>query len=323
MFLQLRNKKYYKIFYKNYLFNFDFFPPWNKKDKIIIIATGEKNYCKEVIERILCFSKNENTFLFSFEDFQLDMKIEKILPFYGSEFKMKDWDILLFVTDDENKKEHKNCLYYFSKNFNFKKAYLIEKNYYLLDITRHFKFKVENEEILTFAYVEPQTWYYLYNLSKKINENGTTLEIGTYIGGTTIALAKGKKGKGKVVTIDPVLPECFYENISKNKLSEKIIPFEMHSFDFFKIWKEKCNDLKINENIGILFLDGCHNYEDVLKDLRDWNNYLTEGSILIIHDYYHPIQQGISMATYKFFNENNGFELIKKFEDCIICKKIK
>lgn len=288
--------KEFKINLRNYLFLNEFKPKIKKKE-ILIFKEGNEAFIKEVLDRLEEFFDEERTKYFK--------KNENI---------KKKWDILLFITEDENNLEHRNNLYFASNNLIFKRAYLIEKNYILLDIKKHFKFNC-------FAYVESETLKFLYDIAKKCPQNKTILEIGTYCGGSTISLGLGSKegSFSKVITCDPVMPNFIYENIKYFNLENIIIPFEISSNDLFKIWEGKAKELKFSKEIYFLFLDGSHEYEFVLNDLNNWSKFISKGGFILIHDYYHPIQTGVSRALYKFLSENSDFKIKKKMKDSVLC----
>merc|ERR1712113_1328770 len=58
-----------------------------------------------------------------------------------------------------------------------------------------------------------------------------------------------------------------------------------------------------DESLDIVFIDGAHNYEHVLNDLRHYRSKLRHGGILAGHDY--PLY-GVSAAVHKVFAEFKG-----------------
>lgn len=288
--------KKFKINLKNYLF-LEEFKPYFKGKEILIFKSGDEEFIEEILNRL------ENFF-----------NKEKIKYFNRGENLKEKWDILLFLTEDENNLEHRESLYFASKNLKFNKAYLIEKNYILLDIKKYFKYNA-------FAYVEPKTLKILKGIAKRCPKEKTIFEIGTYCGGSTISLGLGsKEGSGaKVITCDPIMPQFFYENIKYFGLENIIIPFQISSMDLFKIWEKKAEELNFSKEIYFLFLDGSHEFEFVLQDLNLWSRFISRGGLILVHDYYHPIQTGVSRALYKFLSENSDFKIIKKMKDSVLC----
>ena len=300
--------KRYKIDLKNYIWLPEFNPKWKKKDKFLIIGTGSEIFLRDIIKRISKF-----------------LKVKDLIINEELKYRDGDFNSVIFITDDENNENHKKCIYKISKNKNLKKIYLIEKHFILIDITRHFKHKIKGERIINFGYVEKETFKSLYKLSRKIGENNSIIEIGTYTGGSTTALGIGSKdgNKNKVITIDPIMPDFIFEEISFLNLKELIIPVKGLSHIIAKNWKEKSKELNVPEKIGLIFLDGSHEYEYTLKDLNLWSNYIIKNGYIIIHDFYHPVLTGVSYASYKFLEERNDFKIIKKLKDSVICMKVK
>jgi len=123
------------------------------------------------------------------------------------------------------------------------------------------------------------------------------VEIGSYIGTSTIFLAAGLKMNGqKLVAIDHHSGsaehlegrfsdpdyivngrhntfEKFLDHTSP--LKDSIIPIVADSKEVVKIW---------NKMISILFIDGSHDEEAVLQDYQDWSRFIVPGGFLIFHD---------------------------------------
>lgn len=131
----------------------------------------------------------------------------------------------------------------------------------------------------------------LYNLAKKCQGKDCIVEIGSWKGVSTIELAKGSKdgNKCKIYAIDPHTgsPEqrknnekiwtfdIFKENIKKAKVDDLIIPIVKTSERAEKKWDKK---------IELLWIDGRHSYEFVLKDFLIWNKHLMEKGTIAFHD---------------------------------------
>jgi len=130
----------------------------------------------------------------------------------------------------------------------------------------------------------------LYQLAK--NCGGTIVEVGSWKGKSTVCLALGSKaGKGgRVFAIDPhkgLQDECaevhqpggteliFRENIKRAKVDDIVVPLVMKSEEAADGWTEP---------LSLLFIDGAHDYENVMLDFNLWEPSLTEGSIIAFHD---------------------------------------
>jgi predicted O-methyltransferase YrrM len=151
------------------------------------------------------------------------------------------------------------------KNFNFLKVVNLNKKIYT-----HLSIK-DSINLITLA-----------QKSKNI------LEIGSYLGySANLFLLSGKK-INKLYCVDTFLNDAMsegkrdtFEIFKKNtkKFSSKIEIFRGLSDHQIK------NLYFLNKKIDLIFIDGDHSYEQVLKD---WNNYkilLKQDGIIALHDY--------------------------------------
>jgi predicted O-methyltransferase YrrM len=122
----------------------------------------------------------------------------------------------------------------------------------------------------------------LYRCARQGAGSGTIVEIGSYKGRTTITLALGSKmaKREKIYAVDPLpdpaVREAFVANMKKAQVLNYVIPI-------FKTSAEARKEFK--ENIRLLFIDGCHDYERVKEDILLWQDCLVEGGIIALHDY--------------------------------------
>jgi hypothetical protein len=123
---------------------------------------------------------------------------------------------------------------------------------------------------------------FLYRCAKQGYGQGAIVEIGSFKGRTTIALALGSKAarREKIYAIDPLtdpqIREIFTANISQAQVADQVIPV-------FKRSAAARQDF--NDGIRLLFIDGCHDYERVKEDIVLWKDALIEGGIIALHDY--------------------------------------
>jgi MMP 1-O-methyltransferase len=137
---------------------------------------------------------------------------------------------------------------------------------------------------------------FLYDAAKNGPGSGAVVEIGSWKGRSTVALALGLKAgnrKEKVYAIDwhrgskengtvNTLPE-FKKNIKSSGGSEYVKPMIMKSEDAAKLWSRKPKPIRL------LWVDGSHEYEDVKKDFDLWSPFLESGGIIAFHDtFYWP-----------------------------------
>lgn len=123
---------------------------------------------------------------------------------------------------------------------------------------------------------------FLFECARDGSGQGAIVEIGSFKGRTTIALAYGSRlrSREKVFAVDPQenqdVKSVFLDNIRKSGVCDFIVPVFKRSEDAVK---------DFHEPIRLLFIDGCHEYAEVKKDILAWKDLLIDGGILAMHDY--------------------------------------
>jgi len=132
----------------------------------------------------------------------------------------------------------------------------------------------------------------LYHLAQKIPVSGDIVEIGSYKGKSTIALAEGMKHSSKhavVWAIDPhegVIKSdsgathgatftAFQKNIKLAQLESFVQPLLSTSKKAAKNWKNP---------IRLLFLDGLHDFAHTHEDYQLWSGHVVKGGCIAFHD---------------------------------------
>jgi MMP 1-O-methyltransferase len=128
----------------------------------------------------------------------------------------------------------------------------------------------------------------LYNLGQSNQGAGVIVEIGSWQGKSTIALALGaaKAHREKIYAIDPhaVQPEegyledtrsAFVTNIKQARVDGQVIPMVMTSKEAAREWRQP---------IRLLWIDGDHRYESVKQDFLLWEPFVVNGGIIAMHD---------------------------------------
>lgn len=128
----------------------------------------------------------------------------------------------------------------------------------------------------------------LYRLGQFNDRPGVIVEIGSWKGKSTVALARGAaKAHGETIyAIDPhkILPEEryfedteaeFLANIKNAGIEPHVVPMVMTSEEAAHGW---------NKPIRLLWIDGDHRYEPTKLDFTLWEHHLVEGGILAMHD---------------------------------------
>jgi MMP 1-O-methyltransferase len=135
----------------------------------------------------------------------------------------------------------------------------------------------------------------LYLLARELPAAGLTLEIGSYKGLATVALAVGARdgGHDDVHTVDPhtgdrqaleaagtPLPSSeadLKRNLSEAGVADSVVAHTARSDELFARWD--------GATLRFLFVDGWHSYDAVTSDLRNWVPLLNRGSAVLVDDY--------------------------------------
>ena len=205
-------------------------------------------------------------------------------------------------------------IYLIIKFFIFKKMSFLEKKYNKL---YHKKFGFKNDIKGTFS----QDWFsynikYLVRILYKysyINKTIKILEIGSFEGRSALFFLK-TLNNSKITCVDTF--QASEENYDKNfnhiykNFKKNLEPYNERVSVFVGT-----SDLFFNQNkeiYDLIYIDGHHKYDYVLRDARNGFNCLKPGGIMIFDDflwsYYSDINQNPIGAIKKFVS-NNLFKL--------------
>lgn len=149
----------------------------------------------------------------------------------------------------------------------------------------------------------PEELWALYEVARNFpgSEPLTVVEIGSWKGRSTVALALGvsRRGNGKVYAVDPHTGSRehidvfgrvdtfsdFLLNIDKAGLASVVEPIRSTSHDA-RVRFER-------NSVNVLFIDGSHEYQDVLTDIEDWAPILADAAVVAFND---PLYPGVYRA---------------------------
>ncbi len=131
---------------------------------------------------------------------------------------------------------------------------------------------------------------FLYQTVRPQSVKGAIVEIGSFLGKSTIVLAKA--ANSKIYAIDPHWGEAvidkqfsgptyprFIKNLETAGVRNKVIVIKKTSQQAATTWKQK---------IGLLFIDGDHSYEGVYFDLTHYGKWVVLDGMIILHDAVNP-----------------------------------
>lgn len=148
----------------------------------------------------------------------------------------------------------------------------------------------------------------LYQYAKDAAQD--IVEIGSYLGKSTVALAYGSRdGQGVPVwavdpheaytiqirsdythTYTPHNRGYFMQNIISAGVADRVHPIALPSVQAARCWARP---------VGLLFVDGLHDDASVLADLKAWYAYIPIGGHILLHDYDMP---SVQKAVKKFLS---------------------
>lgn len=159
-------------------------------------------------------------------------------------------------------------------------------------------------------------------LAYRALEHPLIVEIGSWQGRSTRALADNCPYHGMVIAVDPwqsgrekdaecarsfgTTPEppfsAFLRHLAHSPVP--VIPMRLSSL-------EAAQNLR-NCRFDMVFIDGDHEYESVKEDILAWRPLLKEGGLLCGHDYGHPdYHAGVTAVVNELFGEpSRGPDLI-------------
>jgi len=123
----------------------------------------------------------------------------------------------------------------------------------------------------------------------RCSRSGRVAEIGSHKGRSTIALALGvvARGEGSVLAIDPFDAEIdgergderlkqFEQNLSRAQIADRVVLRRQLSHDVAPS--------VASGSLDVLFIDGSHEYEDVIQDIDDWMPKMVDGGLMLFND---------------------------------------
>jgi hypothetical protein len=127
---------------------------------------------------------------------------------------------------------------------------------------------------------------WLFDSVRALSDGANIVEIGSYKGRSTCCLGFGCRGTRKRVyaldrfVVGQVLPRIdsfdeFSRNVHSCGLSEYVVPVVGCSADVAKTWSKP---------IHFLFVDGSHEYEDVVTDFQGFLPHVISGGLIAFHD---------------------------------------
>ncbi|MHB8589525.1 MAG: class I SAM-dependent methyltransferase [Candidatus Dormibacteraceae bacterium] len=125
---------------------------------------------------------------------------------------------------------------------------------------------------------EAWTLYEAARLLMASHRDPMVVEIGSFKGRSSAALALGllDRGAGRLYAIDPNHQPEFGPNLERSGVRDLVVVVRQGSHEARGQFDPSSVDL--------LFVDGSHEYKDVVQDVEDWTGALAEGAIVGFND---------------------------------------
>ena len=135
--------------------------------------------------------------------------------------------------------------------------------------------------------------------------------IDTWLGATEFWRDHSSEKRYKSLGRKAGYPQVYYQflaNVVKTGNADSIIPFPQTSSNAFRLLKER------NVKADLIYIDGSHEFEDVLADLAKYSELLTDDGIIFGDDYceYWP---GVKQAVDMFKNIHGLTFQHKRYEN--------
>lgn len=142
------------------------------------------------------------------------------------------------------------------------------------------------------GFMVPGQEEYLFNKVKSLLDDAVIVEIGSYKGRSTVAMSYACIGTNrKIYCIDTWdgndtdfsdrnFFDIWQENVAKNGLSQYVVPLRGYSHKILSQWEE----LTGSKAIDFIFIDGSHQFLDVLKDYELSLPLIKDGGWIAFHD---------------------------------------
>jgi Methyltransferase domain len=140
------------------------------------------------------------------------------------------------------------------------------------------------------GWLDPDAAALLYRLARDVR-HGCVVEVGSYRGRSTVALARGVAagGNARIYAIEPHEPfigalggefgpedrAAFYRNMVRTGAYAQVRLLNVSSEILAPGWTEP---------VALLWLDGDHSFEGVSRDFRAWERHLLPDSNVVLDD---------------------------------------
>jgi cephalosporin hydroxylase len=174
----------------------------------------------------------------------------------------------------------------------------------------------------------------LLDIAETLPQNPVIVEIGTYLGGTTVLLAEARSD-ATITTIDccnhgdnwiepygEYVQNYIVEQVLKDKVSKQHLLNNVGRFNnihFIEGYSPECAS-DWNKEIDLYFEDGDHENPNLHKNLMFWSKFVKVGGYLAAHDYDDIRSHDVVTEINELIG--NGWEKVSQQDSLIVLRKI-
>jgi predicted O-methyltransferase YrrM len=150
----------------------------------------------------------------------------------------------------------------------------------------------------------------LYRTAARVAPGEAIVEIGSHCGRSTVILGSAKPRYVRLIAIDPYTDARwgggstalarFEANVASHGLEREVEQIRQFGAEAGRRWD--------GEEVGLLFVDGAHDYASVDADLRAWLPHLSPTATVLMHDAYSS--PGVTRAAFHHFYASSKFAFV-------------
>jgi len=137
-----------------------------------------------------------------------------------------------------------------------------------------------------------------YDMAVDRFDTGHFLEIGSYAGKSCLYLCDKIKAAKKDISVSVI--DLFGGELM-TEFNHNLI---MHDVNVIKGDSGIVHSYVANDSMSMIYIDAAHDYESVMRDIRNFHRKLIDGGLIGGHDYFEP-SCGVKKAVHDYADENN------------------
>lgn len=151
----------------------------------------------------------------------------------------------------------------------------------------------------------------LFEEARRVQPGQWIVEIGSHHGKSTILLATAMPNGAQLLAVDPFSDErwgggeksygVFSQNVAQAELAREVAIYRGTSQAAASDWQ--------GEPVGMLYVDGAHDWNSVLKDIDGWEKHVQLGGSVYFHDAFSS--PGVTAAVLQRHLLNANFRFLR------------